>query len=121
MDQNRRYNLQLRKTVLTIILFALIAAMLTTSVVADALIVDVSSNDSSDEFDTTEAMPYALAPDNIYAFIYSGYAPYPWINIDINDCEIGKLYVYNENANTVTSISDDMVTTYATTQESFFM
>lgn len=95
--------------------------MLTTSVVADALIVDVSSNDSSDEFDTTEAMLYALTPDNIYAFIYSGYAPYPWINIDINDCEIGKLYVYNENANTVTSISDDMVTTYATTQESFFM
>lgn len=67
-----------------------------------------------------EALLYALSPDHLLPFIHDGYAPFVWVDVDITNCTIGKLYVYNKISQLTTEISELTVTTYASTKENLF-
>lgn len=71
-------------------------------------------------FTSREAMQYAMAPDHLYPFIYDGTPPSTWREIDTSDCRVGRLYVYNENTQAVTPIGDQIVTTFASTQDHLY-
>ena len=65
-----------------------------------------------DDFDAIWAFDYALPPDYIYPFIFDGSEPYAFTEIDTSSCELGKMYVYDKNNDTLSLVTDEICTTY---------
>ena len=110
-----------KKRIAMVAVTVFLVCTLTTSVFANTSVsIGEMVIEKDNAFDRENAILYALAPEHLLPFIYSGNAPYYWLEIDTTGCEVGRLYIYNANTDEVSAIGDDTVTTYATTQEHVF-
>ena len=78
-----------------------------------------------DSIDTTvqidyNAYEYGTPPDGMYVFIYHGSNPYYSLNIDLSQCILDRLYVYDEAQDIVVQVSDQCVSTYTATKNALF-
>lgn len=69
---------------------------------------------------TTNPFEYAKAPDGLDAFIYHGYTPDSCLNADTSECVADRLYIYNSADDSLTEISEEIVTAYTCTQTALY-
>lgn len=69
---------------------------------------------------SVNAISYSISPDHLYPFIYKGFAPSFWQEIDTVNCTINHLYVHNANTNQVLPIGEANVVEFTTTKDHLF-
>ena len=101
------------KTVTRLILYVVLLCCLTQTVSANSPLetelIDITSGE-----DRFESM---ISPDGIYPFIYDGTEPYISVDIDTSMCTVGRLYVYNQAADTVIEVFNGSVLLYNETKD----
>lgn len=104
-----------KQVLLSILVISLLFSLPNTSFAASNETLQVQNVTTVDE-----AFLYALAPDDMLPFIYNGHNPAPWREIDTTDCVVGRLYVYNENNDSVISVVSDTVLSFTATKDYLF-
>ena len=71
---------------------------------------------------SNEKMAYGMAPDNIFPFVYKGYAPAETLDIDTNVCVIGSLYIFDIVSKELTNlqIGNETLECYASSKDHLY-
>ena len=69
---------------------------------------------------SNEALAYGMAPDHLFPFVFNGSSPYFHNELDTTGCELGRVYVHNQNTDEIVPIGTDTVTVFAATKDALF-
>ena len=105
-----------KKLLVCFLMIAMLFTCIPSTVLADSSI-DLGEIDFGN---STNPYNYALPPDGVFPFLYDGTAPFLECEIDISGCEIGRLYVYYEDTDSVIEVTNQTVFLYTETKDYLF-
>ena len=109
-------NNRTKKTMSLLILVLLMFACFSPTIFA-VNAVENKTTEPEKTYTADEAFRYALAPDHLLPFIFNNRAPFVWVAVDTSDCVTGRLYVYNKLSDETIEITDEIVTSFSSTND----
>jgi hypothetical protein len=75
---------------------------------------------TEDSVNSVAILNYSTTPNHLYPFIFKGSTPPAFPDMDISDCTVGKLYVYNKNTDMLMQLTSENVIAFTATQDGIY-